>query len=275
MTKKSYLAKIKQGMTFNYKWTTKANANYAIRRKGNKAGKEIEAKNAKQTADAYFFLFVDKNDTESTDNFYRKIKPILNTITYEYVYRGTDKKSLSKYLTKKDIEKVLNNIEEYKNKTIRIETSFSKEIEKEKNKLRKPIYKKYENFLTTIYGEGIYENIIKQLKKNIEKDNELKEKQREAETRIKEINREILKIKNEMAELEKTTNAEKANVEKLVFNILKKEMKDLPYTKKGDLINFPDLLIVLYDMAESDIKRVKANVIQSRYRERKSGKQKS
>jgi archaellum component FlaC len=110
------------------------------------------------------------------------------------------------------------------------------------------------------------------LKNNIAKDNELKKKQGGAETRIKEINREIQKIKNEITELEKTTNAEKEKVEKLVFNILKKEMKDLSYTNNGDLINFPDLLKALYDMAESDTKRVKGNVIQKRYRERKSGK---
>jgi len=258
-------------MVFNYKWTDKKNGNFAIRRKGNNAGKEIVGKNSNQTADAYFFLFVDKEDTDSSYNLYGKINPILKTITYEYVNKGTEKKSLSKYLTKKDIEKVLTNIEEYKNKTIKIETSFSKELEKEK-KLRKPLYKKFEYVLTNTYGEGIYEKMLNLLKNNIKKENELNKKQRGAETRIKEINREIQKIKNEITELEKTTNAEKEKVEKLVFNILKKEMKDLPYTNNGDLINFPDLLKALYDMAESDTKRVKGNVIQKRYRERKSGK---
>ena len=258
-------------MTFNYKWTNKENGNFAIRRKGNEAGKEIVGKNNNQTADAYFFLFVDKEDTDSSYNLYGKINPILKTITYEYVNKGTEKKSLSKYLTKKDIEKVLNNIEEYENKTIRIKTSSSKEREKEESRM-KPTYKKFEYALTTIYGKGIYENLLNLLKNNIMKDNELKEKKREAEKRIKENNREILKIKNETAELEKTTNAEKEKLEKGVFNILKKEMKDLPYTNNGDLINFPDLLKALYDMAESDTKRVKGNVIQKRYRERKSGK---
>jgi nitrogen regulatory protein PII-like uncharacterized protein len=270
LTKKSYLAKIKQGMTFNYKWTNKENGNYAIRRKGNNAGKEIVRTNAKQTANAYFFLFVDENDLESTANLYLIINPILKTITYEYVYRGTEKISLSKYLTKKDIEKVLNNIEEYKNKTIKIETSSSKERERK----IKPTYKEFESYLINTYGE-FYKKMLNLLKKNITKDNELKEKKREAEKRIKEINRETLKIKNETAELEKTTNAEKEKLEKGVFNILKKEIKDLPYTNNGDLINFPYLLEELYFMAKRDMKRVKGNVIQKRYRERKSGKTKT
>jgi len=263
-------------MVFNYKLTDKENGNYAIRRKdakGREARKAIEAKNNRQTSENYFFLYVDKNDTDSTYNLFAKINPILKTITYEYVYRGTDKKSFTKYLTKKDIDNVFQNIEEYKNQTIRIENAPSKLVSEEKEKLlkrQKDNYKKLGKLLEDSYREGVYEKMLNLVKIYILKENEFKKKKLEAETEIRRLNREICRIKNITADFEKATNAENEKYKKLVFNFLKKEMKNLSYTENDDVLNFPVLFNDLYNTAKNEIKREKANERQGKYRERKT-----
>jgi hypothetical protein len=102
-------------MKFDYEITGSETGNYVIRKKGNEAGKKIERK-GKETTDTHFFL----NIPDNTDNLWnlKKVNDILQTITYEYVYEGTTEKASRKDLTKKDIENILNDIENYKGKTI-------------------------------------------------------------------------------------------------------------------------------------------------------------
>jgi hypothetical protein len=227
-------------MVFRYKWSDKKNGNFAIRKrggKGNEAGKKLEPKR-NQTSDTHFFILVDENDIDSMYNALHGINRILETIEYDYRQRGTDKKSGAPYLTKKDIEDVLNNIEQYggENKTKIIETAFSKLLQQEKMKLENKSFKKRKALLVDVYGEGIFDRMIYFLKTNIHKDCELKKKQEQAikEIKIKQVeikNKqiEIKKINGSIAELEKTIRIEKADNEKIVFNILRKKKRFILY----------------------------------------------
>jgi hypothetical protein len=269
-------------MVFRYKWSDRENGNFAIRKrtaKGIEAGKKIEPKR-NQTSDTHFFILVDKNDIDSMYNALHGINRILETIKYEYRQRGTDKKSGTPYLTKKDIEGVLNNIDQYRgeSKTKVIETAFSKLLQQERIKLENKSFKKRKALLVGVYGEGIFDRIIYFLRTNIRKDQELKKKQDQAkkeiknkQTEIKNKQIEINKLNDAITELEKTNNIEKANNEKIVFNILSEEKKDLSYTDKSELRNYPNLLeTVLYDLAKKEIRNKKSSVIQKRYRDKKN-----
>jgi hypothetical protein len=266
-------------MLFNYKWTTKEEGNYAIRKreaKGREAGKEIEPKN-RQASDTHFFIWVDKNDTDTMYNLY-KINTILKTITYEYVYRGIGKKSTTKYLTKKDIENVIENIEAYKGKTIRIETAFSKVIQQKKEKLLnamiKKIKEKYENqkidetkkdTKEKKYGFQNIEKVFKLLQVNIEKENELKKETKEAGIQIKKLNKEIQKIKTDLAERRINAKAEKEKMELSVFRLLFGDKNDdFKGTKE-----YTDGLESLYELAKADKQRQTRNETQRRHNKKK------
>ena len=265
-------------MVFNYKWSDSKQGNYAIRRKDTKdrpAGKEIEPKH-RQTSDTHFFIWVDKNDVESMYSLY-KINPILKTITYDYISRGTDKKSLTRYLTKNDIDKVLekiiNNTGDYKN--IQIETSFSKEVQRVKNKLERELLKKNKPLLQESFGVLTYEKMLNLLKKSIIKEQELTKKKREAETKIKGLKKEIKKIHTDILESEKTTNAEKEKLEKMVFTIFQGRNKHLQYTGGEGVNNFQNILEVFYGLAKTDKKREAGNLIKKRSIDKKNaGKEK-
>jgi hypothetical protein len=254
-------------VVFKYEWSDRENGNYAIRRKDTKskpAGKEIELKN-KQTSDTHLFISINENDTDTMYNRI-KINKILETVNFEYVYTGSNKKPLSKYLTKKDIDKLFTNIEGYKNKTVRIEIPFSKE----KGALKKKFEINIKN-VSVIYEklyEGRYYDIIGMLKESVSKEQLLKKKQMEAELRIRKINAEIKAIKNNLSEYETTIKTEREKLEKKVFHIMKGRMKDLEYN--GGDNNFQnDLKLFLYPLAKNEMKREAGNKIQKRYRDKK------
>jgi hypothetical protein len=294
-------------MTFNYKWSIKEEGNYAIRKreaKGKEAGKEIEPKN-RQTSDTHFFILGDKKDVDTMYNLY-KINNILKTITYEYVYRGTDKKSTTKYLTKKDIEDVIKNIETYKGKTIKIETADSKVIQQKINKIRIASIKNIkENGLKNIdkttkdtsekkrrlinidksakdisgkeYGLKNIDEILELLQVNIVKEKELKTEKKETGIRIKKLNKVIETIKNDLTEREVKAKAEKEKIELSVFCLLFGNKNKSNY---GDFKEKEDCIKVfewLYELAKADIQRQTRNKKQIRYNKKKkaeSGKPK-
>jgi nitrogen regulatory protein PII-like uncharacterized protein len=256
-------------MVFKYKWSDKTNGNYAIRRKdakGKPAGKEIVLK-SRQTSDTHFFVFINEKDDNSMYNRL-KINGILKTITYEYVYRGTDIKSATPYLKKKDIENVIKNIEAYKNKTIRIETALSKLNQTILNKEINRILNQTKNFLEDVDSQN-YKKIINTLTANLLKENELKKKRREAETRVRKLNAEIKAVKNHLLEYETATNAEIETLEKSLFDLLPVEMKR--GFKSGSFgFDFQSYLkITLYALAKKETRNKKASVIQKRYRKNK------
>ena len=258
-------------MIFKYKWSDKENGNYAIRRKDAKskpAGKEIEPKNKTQTSDTHFFILINEEDQESMYNRIM-INKMLKTVKFEYVCKGTEKNPLTRYLTKKDIEKVLSNIEKYENGTIKIEMRYSNELETEKGNTKK-ILKMYSTGLEKLLNIR-YSEIINMLKTNVSKEQGLKEKKRETEIRIKKINAELKSIKNGLLEYETTVNTETEEIEKRVFNIMKRKMNDLQYARGDNVLNFQNLLeYVLYPLAKKDMKRESGNLIQKRYRKKKN-----
>jgi nitrogen regulatory protein PII-like uncharacterized protein len=256
-------------MVFKYKWCDQKSGNYAIRRKDTKskpAGQEIELK-SRQTSDTHFFIFINEKDDDSMFNRL-KINGILKTITYEYIYRGTDKKSLTRYLTKKDIENVIKNIEANKNKTIRIETSPSKLNKTNFNKEAGKILNKTKNFLEDTDSQN-YKKIINTLTTNLSKENELIKRRSKAETRIRKLNAEIKAVKNDLLEYETATTAEIETLEKNIFNLLPVEMKR--GFKSGSFgFDFQSYLkITLYQLAKKEIRNKKTSVIQKRYRKNK------
>ena len=250
-------------MSFKYKWSDREKGNYAIRRKDTNtkpAGKEIEPKQ-KQTSETHFFLFIDTNDENNMYDFYANINPILKTIKYEYVYKETGNNALTRYLTKEDIDDVLQNIQEYRNKTItiKIPIPFSKYDKAQKQK--KEHNKKYKKLLTDSIGYQNYEKILNLLNISISKQEEVKKKQRE-----------IKKLKKDLLILEQTTNTEKEQLEKNVFNILKTKFKDLTYTGGVFPYDFQELLRSLYDTTKTEKQRIAGNKAQARYRENKNAK---
>jgi len=271
-------------MVFKYKWSDKENGNFAIRKrkeKGIEAGKRIEPR-TNQTSTTHFFILVEKND----DNMYNLIliNNILKTIEYDYRQKGTDKKGNS-YLTKKDIENVLNNIDQYKseNKNIKIETASSRAIEREKMKKEKEALKKWEVIFNTLlnvnyidydidydYKED-YKNMISLLVDNLKNDNELKLKKLELKKKIIQLNNEIKNINNNILEFEKNIQKRKKENEKMIYNKTKNLLKVLHFSDDNKILNFTDLLNeVLYKLAKKEIRNEKAKENQQKYRDRKN-----
>jgi hypothetical protein len=249
-------------MVFNYKWSDRENGNFAIRKrsvKGIEAGKKIERK-GKQTSDTHFFILVDEKDDESMFNAFYKINKILETIQYDYRQRGTDEKSNNPYLTKKDIENVLNNINKYENGTITIETAFSKKIQQERMKIVNKHLKKWKEIFEYSFGYQHYKSLMNMLISSIKKEQELKKKQLEAKKRIKELQKDLLKT-------ETTINADIENIENATFTFLKGKLKNLHNKNDSD---FQTILEVLYDLAKKEIRNIKAKEIQQKYRDRKN-----
>jgi hypothetical protein len=249
-------------MIFNYKWTTKEEGNYAIRKRETKereAGKEIEPKN-KQTSDTHFFIWVDKTDFDTIRNM-RKINDILKTITYEYVYRGTDKKSITKYLTKKDIENVIENIEAYKEQTITIEKTPPKKDRNEELKTHRRRLKEVKDYLDTTGGERNRKRLFELVARRKEKERELKE-------RIKQLKKELLQTEKDISKEIETIDKE---IYKRTIGLLNK--KPIPDETIGIRIKsagYKNLLNKLYGTIKVNRAVEKEKERQKTYREKKN-----
>jgi len=240
-------------MVFNYKWSDKEHGNFAIKKRNSK-GIRIERKRNQQTKDSHYFIFVNENDTDSMINAYQGLNKILETIHFDYRERGTNKKSGTPFLKKEHIENVLNNIEQYENETITIETPFSKTIQKEKMKLENKNFNEWKKLVNDLYKDDneSWEAIMTSLKDNIEKDNEFKEEQLKAEQKIKQLYKEIKQVRDNLLKYEKTIQTKKEKNENDVYVILKKKLKDLPISSNTEKLNFTNLLnISLYDLAKT------------------------
>jgi hypothetical protein len=263
-------------MVFNYEWSDSKNGNFAIRKRstrGIEAGKEIEIKK-NQTSTTHFFILVDKDSIISMSNLYR-INQILKTIEYDYRQKGTDKKSGTKYLTKEDIEDVLNNIDQYKNKTIKIETASSRAIERDKIKKEKDVMKNWEKVLNKLLDidKKSLKDINNFLVENLKNDKELKLKKQKLKIRIIKFKENIKKANTDILEFEKNIQTRKKENEKKVYSIIEKALKFLSSFDDSKTLNFTDFLnVVLYKLAKKEIKNRKARAIQKRYRDNKNEK---
>jgi hypothetical protein len=238
-------------MVFNYQWTDKATGNYAIRKRDTKDKKaigEIEPKRD-QTINTHFFLYIDNEDTDTRYNIYR-INAILKTITCKYVYRGTNKKSLTHYITQKQIEKIFAKIEQLKDQTITIWTTPPKIDRNEKVKTDRKIAKNMIVFLEETYG-------AENTKKLIALINERKEKERELIQTAKRIKKEITSIDKEIYRKSIDTKNEKHITIEKIDLLIRSE-------------NFKFFLKQLYKICKSYDKVKNANERQRKYRERKN-----
>jgi hypothetical protein len=204
------------------------------------------------------------------------------------VYRGTENKSATKYLTKKDIENVIKNIEENKGKTITIKTAFSKvmqyEKEKFKNEVIRDMIKEYATLNTgeTIkdikekkYGLKNIVKILELLQVNIGKEKELKTETKEAGIQIKKLNKEIETIKSTLTEKGIKAKAEKEKIEVSVFRLLFGDKNKYDDFKEKE--DYTKSLKWLYELAKTDKRRQERNEIQRRHNKKKkaeSGKPK-
>jgi nitrogen regulatory protein PII-like uncharacterized protein len=252
-------------MDFVFQWTTKEKGNYAIQKRDardRKAGQEIEAKN-RQTSKTHFFLFIDKNDTDSMYNRI-KINTILKTISYEYVYRGTDKKAPAAYLKKTDIEKVIENIEDNKNKTIRIERAMPKQERNEKTRSERAYLKRSVELFDKLWGERNKAAIFLLAIRRKEKEKELKIKERELKQKIKQLEEAAVITRQ-------TINSEIKTIEKEIYNISLKGIRKGHNRKKiADFIQQDDGFIDwIYTIAKINKRREAANKRQEKYRENK------
>jgi hypothetical protein len=259
-------------MDFKFHWTNQKEGKYAIQKRdtgkrGEKdfkeAGKEIERKD-KQTSKTHFFLTIDDGLWDVA-----KINRILKTITYNYVYKGTGKKALRRYLTKSDIETILNNITDYENKTIDIKITLpiAEQIEgyKEKQNEIKSKAEKIIEVCKIIYGEAKVEKLFELVIQRGDKNKELKKRKKEANAEIKET---IEKITENMKRFEKMINADVEKINKDISAILRSARKEY---KNIDSI---DLEILLPSLAKTYKQQQERNKRQKKYRERKNAEKK-
>jgi len=241
-------------MVFKYEWSDKKNGNFAIKKRNSK-GIRIEPKRNQQTKDSHYFILVNNNDTDSMYNAMRGLNIILETINFDYKQKETDKKSGTPFLKKEHIDNVLNNIEQYKNKTITIETASSKVKQQEARKKESESFNEWKKEINDLYDDDentSWNQIMDLLKDNIENDDKLKIKKLKAKKQIIQLNEEIKKINNEILEFEKPIQKKKEKNENDVYIILKKKIKHLPLSSDTERLNFSNLLnIVLYDLAKT------------------------
>jgi hypothetical protein len=175
-------------MNFEYQWTDKGKGNYAIRKIGSKtkkqAGKEIERLD-KQTASTHHILRIEPKYAYEVI----KINKILQTITFIYVESGTKQRSIRQYLSKTDLDGILQNIEGYKNKEIIIELSAPKMPRNEATRIKKEGNVKLRNRMIKMFGKEKCDKIIT-----------LAIERNEKETALNEI---IKKEKNEIKKWKK------------------------------------------------------------------------
>jgi vacuolar-type H+-ATPase subunit I/STV1 len=251
-----------KGMSFNYKWTTKEEGNYAIRKRearGREAGKEIEPK-GRQTSETHFFIWADRNDYDTMRNI-QKINEILKTITYEYVYKGTKNKSSTKYLTKTDIDDVIKNIEEYKGTTIPIEKTKPKKDRNEESKTHRRRLKEVKDYLDNTGGERNRIRLFELVAKRKEKEGELKEK-------IKQLKKELLQTEKDITKEIETIDKEiyKRSVGLLNKKPIPDKLIEIMIKAEG----YKNLINRLYGTIKVDRAVEKAKEIQKKYREKEN-----
>jgi hypothetical protein len=258
-------------MDFAFHWTNQKDGKYAIQKRdtgkrGEKdfkeAGKEIERKE-KQTSKTHFFLTIDDGLWDLA-----KINRILKTITYNYVYKGTNRKAIRQYLKKSDMEKVLNNITDYENKTIDIQITLpiaeQTEGYKEKQNKIKSNTGKIIEICKTIYGETKAEKLFELVIQRGDKNKELKKRKKEASAEIKKMTE---RITENMKHFEKMINADVEEIDKSISAILRNARKGY---KNIDGIDSKILSLT----AKTYKQREAANKRQKKYRERKNAEKK-
>jgi transcription termination factor NusB len=263
-------------MDFAFHWTTQKDGKYAIRKRDTgkrgennfrEAGKEIERKEGNQTSGTHFFLTIDNGLWEVA-----KINRILKTITYNYVYKGTNRKALRRYLAKSDIETILKNITDYENKTIDIKINPPKTERIEAYKKHKETIKRIRHKIETYidyyrieYGEPKRKRLFDLVIQRENKDKELKRRQKETKTEIKELTEKIKRTSENMKRFEKTINADVEKIDKDISAILRSG-------RKGHK-NIDDIdLEILSLTAKTYEQREAANKRQKIYRENKKRK---
>jgi septal ring factor EnvC (AmiA/AmiB activator) len=149
-------------------------------------------------------MFIDK---EKYSLEVAKTNNILKTITYEYKYKGTCENAIRQYVTKKDIDKVLKDIEKMKDKKITIEISPpEKKREYRSVKIEKAVNKE----LVRKYGKEEYEKIIALCNEMEKERREIQELEIEKQKTKNEIKKKIQKIFETKKEIEdKIIKAEK------------------------------------------------------------------
>jgi hypothetical protein len=259
-------------MDFAFHWTTQNEGKYSIQKrdtgkKGEKdfkeAGKEIERKQTNQTSGTHFFLNID-------DGLWHlaKVNRILKTITYNYVYKETGKKALRRYLTKSDIETILNNITDYENKTIDIKINPPKIEQEEKKKALEMLMKHYKEY-GVIRTEKIFDLVIRRGNKN----KELKERQKETKAEIKELTEKIKRITENMERFEKTINADVEKIDKSIANFIFSGEELYQNTDSDLLIKRPfykKYIAKLSAIAKMEKQQEAGKIRQKKYRERKN-----
>jgi hypothetical protein len=257
-------------MIFKYKWSDKENGNFAIKKR-NAKGIRIELKKDQQTSDTHYFILVNKNDTDSMYNAMRGLNIILETINFDYRQKGTNKKSGNPFLKKEDIVDVLDNIEQYRNKTIKIETALT---EKFILKLElKELVKEWKSKLIEKFDDdkiGLNKiNTI--LIENLKNEKELKLKNLEIKNQIKKLNEDIKKLNNKIIENEKTTQTKKENNERKVYSMIKDVIEDFNFSGNTNIEKFNNILnLLLYKLAKKQLQNEKASDRQKKYRDRKN-----
>jgi len=218
-------------MDFEYRWTNKAGGRYAIRKtdagkKGTgdfqQAGKEIERIKEGQTSKTHFFLAV-------ADDFLPELfmtNRILKTVTYEYVYEGTGKKAVRRYLSKRDFEKIFDNIKAYENGTAEIPIAppkkNRKETEREKTFILNGIKECFDMGIGTTGREKLFELVGKREAKG-----------RELAKGQKAVRAKILKLQRELKEQGESTKAEIETIDREIHSTAGKWVKDFDKTMKA------------------------------------------
>jgi hypothetical protein len=177
-------------MTFDFVWTIKNRGKYAIRKTGVQAGKEIERKD-KQSSSTHYFLNVKNEDLWKVNSINNKLK----TITFNFVYEGTKEKSIRQYLSKKDIENIIQNIDTLKGQTITIELEPPKEARDYKQANKRIIKSGIEKMKETLiqkFGDKKTTDIFEMMTNRIKIEEEIQAFRRTKKKEIDKINEKLI-----------------------------------------------------------------------------------
>jgi uncharacterized protein YdiU (UPF0061 family) len=184
---------------------------------------------------------------------------------------GTKKRSVRQYLSKTDLDSILQNIETHKNREIIIELSAPKMPRNERNRIEKEGGIKLKNSMIKIFGKEKYHKILTLAIERNEKETALKEILKKAKNEIKKVEKRIDAFIFEVIERDNTEMIQKLekSLTKINNETKRNEINTLiSQTKETMAKQHNSIIQVFYTLAKDEKEREGRNRRQREYRER-------
>ena len=221
-------------MYFRFRWTDKAGGKFSIRKRdaGKRgasdflpAGQHIGKIREGDTSKTHYFLALENED--AIVELYT-INRILETISYRYVYEGTEKPASNHYLTKRELEKIFDNPRVYENKTIDIRIAPPQKDRTENRREKAFILKGIKEYFDAGMGENSRTKLFELVERREAVGRELAKGE-------KAIRAKILKLQNELRELGGTAKADVETIDKAIKSTADRWARDFNKAVKADI----------------------------------------